>query len=149
MPKNEKNSFCLKPEIEIFDYEKASAIIKKAKTVSVGNCACRSYHKAAGEDIGNAPLRTCFSFNNIADNLVRNGTAEYCTKEEGLKILENCKKLGYVQNGDNSKNCSYMFAKENSFFISFFFKLFNQFIIMQIGAIATRNSVISSIPLKF
>ena len=37
-----------KPEIEIFDYEKATAIIKNAKTITVGNCACRSVAKSAG-----------------------------------------------------------------------------------------------------
>lgn len=49
--------------VKVLDYEKATEMMKKAKTIAVGQCACRTVAKLAGSDIGKLPLRCCFTFN--------------------------------------------------------------------------------------
>jgi len=88
---------------EILDWERAVHIVESASSVSVSDCACR--HKMQHLDKAcDAPMAVCLTLNNAAEILVRNGHAKKITNEEGLKILDDCKKLGLVQTGDNVQN---------------------------------------------
>lgn len=108
-PDNDKSQTQIaRPQVEIFDYETATKVIKKARTIGVGLCSCRSVAKECGEDIGDLPLKTCMTFNNIAENLHAKGVCEKISAEEALRILDDCKKKGLVQNGDNSQQPSFM-----------------------------------------
>lgn len=119
----DKSQIPAKPHVEIFDYETATKVIKKAKTIGVGNCSCRTVARDCGEDIGDLPLRTCMTFNHIADNLHAKGIIEKISAEEALRILDDCKKKGLVQNGDNSQTPSFMCNCDRKvlLFFAFFF----------------------------
>jgi ferredoxin len=93
---------------EILDWEKASDVIKNAKTIGVSLCSCG--HKAQLLEKGcGRPLENCLSFNFGADMLIRNGLSRPITNAEGMKILEQSKDNGLVQTGDNvQRNLTYM-----------------------------------------
>lgn len=85
---------------EILDWERASHLITSASAVAVSLCACR--HKAS--HLGKAcdrPQENCLSLNHGATTLVRNGLARALTIDEGMRILEECKRTGLAQTGDN------------------------------------------------
>lgn len=85
---------------EVLDWEKASRIIEKSRTIGVSLCACR--HKA--EHLGkscNAPMKTCLTFGTSAELLIRRGMAERIDANEGLAVLERSKKAGLAQLADN------------------------------------------------
>lgn len=93
---------------EVLDWEKASSIIKSAKSIGVSLCACR--HKAShlGKSCGN-PEKTCLTFNTSADLLIKNSMAELITTDQAMRILQQCKELGLAQTADNvQQNVSYM-----------------------------------------
>ena len=48
-----------------------------------------------------APQRACLSLNYAAEAVIRSGTAERITTDEGMRILEQCKEAGLAQTGDN------------------------------------------------
>jgi NAD-dependent dihydropyrimidine dehydrogenase PreA subunit len=84
----------------VLDYERATHIIKTSKCITVGTCYCR--HKM--EHMGKAcdmPQDVCMTFNNAAKSLSKHGIAKEITKEEAMKVLDKCVKLGLVQIGDN------------------------------------------------
>ncbi len=84
----------------VLDYEKASHIIKSASCITVSDCYCR--HKM--EHIGKAcsvPKEVCLTLNKAAESLAKHKIAKKISKEEALKILDECRKFGLVQIGDN------------------------------------------------
>ena len=93
---------------EILDWERASNIIENATAIGVSLCACR--HKA--EHLGHAcerPVETCFTLNEAAESMIRNGISRPVTPAEGMKILEAAKAAGLAQVGDNvQRNLTYM-----------------------------------------
>ena len=93
---------------EILDWEKATEVVRTAKSVAVSLCPCRTDASLRGEGC-DGPTRTCLTFGSAADNLVRNGLAEPISNEEGLEILGVAKAAGLAQTGDNVRNqVSYM-----------------------------------------
>lgn len=93
---------------EILDWERASHIIEHATAIGVSLCACR--HKA--EHLGHScdrPMEACFTLNEAADSMIRNGISRRVSPAEGMKILEECKAAGLAQTGDNvQRNLTYM-----------------------------------------
>lgn len=95
--------------VEILDYEKASAIIKKAKKYAIGICSCRHEKYHLDKKNCDIPLETCTSFDNAADTLIRHGMAKEVTKEEMLDNLALSKENGLVLSADNvRKNVSFI-----------------------------------------
>jgi ferredoxin len=85
---------------EILDWERASHVIQSASALAVSLCACR--HKAS--HLGKAcdrPQENCLSLNYGATTLIRNGLARPITTDEGMRLLEECKRSGLAQTGDN------------------------------------------------
>ena len=85
---------------EILDWERASYLVRSASAVAVSLCACR--HKAS--HLGKAcdkPMEVCLSLNYGATTLVRNGLARPLSTDDGMRLLEQCKRLGLAQTGDN------------------------------------------------
>ncbi len=85
---------------EILDWERASRIVQSASAIGVSLCACR--HKAS--HLGEAcdrPLRNCLTLNFAAEMMIRNGMAERISTEEAMRILEESKRAGLAQTGDN------------------------------------------------
>ena len=93
---------------EILDWERATEVVRTAKSVAVSLCPCRT--DAGLRDEGcDAPRRTCLTFGSAADNLTRHGIAEPITNEQALEILTEAKAAGLAQTGDNVRNSvSYM-----------------------------------------
>ncbi|MCK5861480.1 MAG: 4Fe-4S binding protein [Candidatus Hydrogenedentes bacterium] len=93
---------------EILDWERSTRIIETASAIGVSMCACR--HKKLHLDAAcDAPMEVCFSLNQAANTLARNGIARLIDKKEGLRLLEQSKEAGLVQTGDNvQQNMSYL-----------------------------------------
>ena len=88
------------PASEVLDWERATAIVRDARSVGVSLCPCRTHARLLGEGC-DAPVRTCLTLNAWADALCRAGIAERITNDEGLAILEEAKAAGLVQVADN------------------------------------------------
>lgn len=85
---------------EILDWERASRIVREARSLSVALCACRHERSLVGEAC-DAPLRTCLSLNHGAEATIRAGVAEPIDVPEAMRILEQSKSAGLMQCGDN------------------------------------------------
>ena len=88
---------------EILDWERATEVVRTAPSVAVSLCPCRTDASLRGEGC-DAPTRTCLTFGNSADLLVRSGLAEAITNDEAMEILEGAKAAGLAQTGDNVRN---------------------------------------------
>jgi ferredoxin len=85
---------------EVLGWEKASQIVSNSRTIGVSLCACR--HKA--DHLGKAcaaPQKTCLTFGNSAEMLIKRGMAERIDSNEGMRILELSKTNGLAQLADN------------------------------------------------
>lgn len=89
-----------KDRSEILDYEKASHVINSATCITVGDCYCRHKMEHLGKACNN-PQEVCLTFNQAAESLARHKIAKEISKDEALRILDQCVKLGLVQIGDN------------------------------------------------
>lgn len=90
--------------VEVLDYEKASAIIDKAKKYAVGICSCRHEKFHVGEKKCDVPLETCSSFDGAADYLLRHNMAKEVSKSEMRELLVRSREMGLVFCADNVKN---------------------------------------------
>ncbi|QEE16650.1 4Fe-4S binding protein [Promethearchaeum syntrophicum] len=86
----------------ILDYERASQVIETATCITVGTCYCRHKMEHLGKACDN-PQEVCLTFNNAAKSLSKHGIAKKISKKEAYKILDEVRKLGLVQVGDNSQ----------------------------------------------
>jgi len=75
----------------ILPTEHAIEILRKAKSVAVQNCECRSHYKRC-----NNPLETCFLLDEVGDKFVSRGEARYLTLEEADAILKNANIHGLI-----------------------------------------------------
>jgi len=93
---------------EILAWERATQIVESAKSHAVSLCACR--HHAEHQDRAcEHPQRTCLSLNGGAEVLAQSGLAERISMGEAMQILEESKRAGLAQTGDNvQKNVSYI-----------------------------------------
>ena len=95
--------------IQIFDYEKATALIESFDTFSIGLCSCRHEKRHAGAKHCDVPLDTCSSFGMAADFLIRHDMAKEASKTQMLENLARSKEMGLVLNADNVKgNISFL-----------------------------------------
>ena len=90
--------------LEIYDYEKATALIDSFDKFSIGLCSCRHEKLHAGVKECDTPLDTCSSFGVFADFMIRNNLAKQVSKSEMLENLARSKELGLVLEADNVKN---------------------------------------------
>jgi ferredoxin len=90
--------------MEIFDYEKAIALIETFDKFAIGICSCRHEKLHAGKKKCDVPLDTCSSFGIGADFVIRHNMAKEVSKSEMLENLARSKEIGLVLNADNVKN---------------------------------------------
>ncbi len=84
----------------VYDYERASQIIRDASAIGISICYCR--HKMAHLDRAcDAPRDICMTFNTAAQSLIRNGFARQVDVPEGLDLLALAYENSLVQFGDN------------------------------------------------
>ena len=85
---------------EVLDWEKATAVLAEAKSISLSICYCR--HKAEHLDEEcDAPQETCLSLNGAADYIARREFGRVIEHSEALDILVRCREAGLVQIADN------------------------------------------------
>jgi Pyruvate/2-oxoacid:ferredoxin oxidoreductase delta subunit len=87
-------------KLEVFDYEKASEVIKSAKYRAVGICYCRHKMDHLGKAC-NAPMEICLTFNSIAGSLIKHNIAREIDLQEGLDLLQTAYDKNLVQFGEN------------------------------------------------
>jgi Fe-S-cluster-containing hydrogenase component 2 len=90
-------------DVEILDYEKASAIIESEGKFAVGLCSCRHEKLHAGVKKCDIPLETCSTFGGGAEFMTRHKLARPISKTEMLENLSRFKEMGLVICADNVK----------------------------------------------
>ena len=86
----------------VLDYERATNLIREAKTCAVSLCYCRHVMEHEGKSCGKA-MEVCTTFNGSADFLVRRGLARKISKEEAQDIFAATREEGLVHIVDNVK----------------------------------------------
>jgi len=88
--------------LTVYDYERASHVIRTTDHMGVGMCYCR--HKMQHLDRAcSAPMDICMTFGSTADSLIRHGYARHVDAAEGLDLLQQAYESGLVQFGENAQ----------------------------------------------
>lgn len=87
----------------VMPYEDLKAIVEEKEKIAVAKCICRVQKGLVGKGC-DKPLEVCFSFGSHADYYVGRGMARYISKEEALRIFEECEKAGLVPQPYNAQN---------------------------------------------
>ena len=96
-------------QVEVLDYERATAIVESAERFAMGLCSCRHERHHLGGRPCAAPLDNCSSFGPAADYLVRHGLAREVSRTEMLENVARSRELGLVLNADNvRRNVTFM-----------------------------------------
>jgi len=82
---------------KILSYEQTSQIIKSAEKIALQLCACRKRERNC-----DAPLETCISLNRLAKYVLKRKIGRELTKEEALKLLKDCEKIGLIHQTANN-----------------------------------------------
>jgi len=86
--------------LQIFDYERASQVIKTASYIGISTCYCRHKMSHLGRDC-DAPKEICMTFNAVASSLIKYEYARPVEVSECLELLETAYSHNLVQFGDN------------------------------------------------
>ncbi len=87
-------------EVEIFPYERASALIENAKAWGVRDCICRVQQDLIGKGCDH-PLENCLVFAPIEGYFDQSEIDRAITKEEALEILHQAEQAGLVHSTGN------------------------------------------------
>ncbi len=93
------------PDLSIFSYDDAEALIKSQKKIVLGTCICRKEQLLMGEGCA-GPLDVCLFFGDITDYFEENDLGRGVGVAEALEALERGRKAGLVLQPDNSQNPS-------------------------------------------
>jgi ferredoxin len=74
--------------------EQVMGFLRKAKSVAVQNCECRTHYKKCDN-----PLEVCFLLNDVAEIFARKGIARSVDLTEAAKILKKANERGLVHLG--------------------------------------------------
>ncbi|TYT75371.1 4Fe-4S binding protein [Desulfobotulus mexicanus] len=87
----------------IMPHEKIRRYIEEAELIAVSDCLCRK--KAHAENRGcNHSLRVCLSLNEFARFYLESGMpTEIISKEDALKLMEDCEREGLIAHTQNAK----------------------------------------------
>jgi Pyruvate/2-oxoacid:ferredoxin oxidoreductase delta subunit len=86
--------------LQIFDYERATQVIKTASHIGISTCYCRHKMSHLGRDC-DAPKEICMTFNSVASSLIKYDYARSVEVSECLELLETAYSHNLVQFGDN------------------------------------------------
>ena len=98
-----EESLPAEPSVEVLDWERATEIVRTATSVAVADCPCRAHARYLGMGC-DAPLRTCLSFGNSAEVLIRAGISQRLTNDEAMDVLRDAKAAGLAQTADNVRD---------------------------------------------
>ena len=93
-------------DLEIFPYERASAMLERAKSWGVRDCICRVQRRLIGEECDH-PVENCLTFAPVENAFGHGGTTRAITKEEALRILREAEEAGLVHSTGNYRDRHY------------------------------------------
>lgn len=79
------------PKQWVLPTEQAMEILRKAKSMAVQNCECRTHYKRCDN-----PLEVCFLLNDVGDKLVSKGEARHVDLTEAADILTKANQSGLI-----------------------------------------------------
>jgi len=79
------------PEAKVLAFDDVKSIIDNARSLAVTVCSCRAIDGACGK-----PLDVCVQMDRAADYAIERGTGRALSKEEALRIMEECEAEGLV-----------------------------------------------------
>lgn len=88
---------------EIFPYEDVRKMIDQSDFFAAGRCFCRYHAELMGRPCRaeNVPEWSCMSFGDVARFTVKRGFSREITREEALRILDECEQAGLVHCTNN------------------------------------------------
>jgi ferredoxin len=90
-------------ELEIFPYERASAMLEGAKSWGVRDCICRIQRRLIGQGCDH-PVENCLVFAPVEGVFDGDKTTRAITKEEALRILREAEEAGLVHSTGNYRD---------------------------------------------
>jgi NAD-dependent dihydropyrimidine dehydrogenase PreA subunit len=88
-------------QVEVLDYERATAIVESQQRFAVGICSCRHEKRHAGENGCTIPLESCTSMGTAADFMIRRKLGVEVSRSQMLEQLARSREAGLVLNADN------------------------------------------------
>ncbi len=88
---------------EVLDWERATALIREARSIGVSLCYCRHKAQHLGQAC-DAPTENCLSIGDGAGFVLRRGFARPIERSEALQILDQARERGLVQIADNVRS---------------------------------------------
>lgn len=89
-------------QARLFNYERASEVIRGAKRIGIATCSCRHKMQHLGRACS-APLETCMVFDDLAASLIRHGHAREIDTTECLDLLQQSREQNLIQVADNTQ----------------------------------------------
>jgi len=84
----------------VYNYERASEVIKDARTIGIGTCYCRHKMQHLGRACS-AAMEMCMVFDDVAEPLFRHGHARAVDRTQCLDMLQQAREQNLVQLGEN------------------------------------------------
>lgn len=91
----------VKGHSELQPWENMKAILQMASKISVVSCTCRLRNRKRTCQMHTDEV--CFLLNRDADYAVDSGAGQYFTVDQGLKVIEDCEKLGAIHIATNTR----------------------------------------------
>lgn len=85
----------------VHTYDQVKTYIEQSDAIAVGRCYCRHMAELLGEDTHGAPMDVCMFLGRNAEFAIDCLGARSVTKDEGLKILEECEEAGLIHQTQN------------------------------------------------
>ncbi len=86
------------PEAQILAYDDVSNLVHGARSIAVTKCSCRAIDGACGQ-----PVEVCLQLDRAADYAIERGTGRALTREQALRLLEQCEDDGLVHVAENKQ----------------------------------------------
>ncbi len=87
---------------KVHTYDQVKTYIDENDTIAVGTCYCRQGARLRGEDTHGMPMEVCMFLGRNAEYGIESLGARSVTKEEALKILDECEEAGLVHMTSNT-----------------------------------------------
>jgi len=97
----------LTPQLEVFTYERAEALVRDHRKAVVAPCICRRERTMMEEGCGR-PEETCLSFGMAAQYYDRNGLGRVIDRDEALAILKTADEAGLVLQPGNAQEAAFI-----------------------------------------
>jgi ferredoxin len=87
---------------EVLPIDVVSEMVRKESLIAVAECYCRLSQGMLGHEC-TYPRETCFTFNEMAQNLIDIGLARKVSVDEAIAILKGAEEAGLIHHADNCR----------------------------------------------